>query len=401
MPRTVVAVLTLVLALGACGGDGGRPIFAAEPTPAAATAAALILTDRWGDRDAFFVSVASLDAGYGITQILDNAADISPDGTIPGIAPDGPPLDLLSPLVESVGAGTSFAVIGAPRLIVAGGDTGPTDWYVAATDRTLGEIFSAGEQMLEAEAVFGEGGEDLLVAGVTEATLQLAASGYSADQILEALITGLWLPAGAAGSCAFIPTSRDIATFQVVPPEGVPGFLCQDLRGLLATRSTDSDTTTTSRATVSSGVVGDVDGEYAGTAHLLFDEVPGIYEMTNSRVVATISGDDVHLEITYTLRYAKRMTNETPTCVATVRDSWAGDGFIVGGLLEIDIQPMGREILDLTGSSCDEVESDGTARESIEAEFAAEVPYAVFGSADGAGTLTGEFGDFLGFTATR
>ncbi len=232
---------------------------------------------------------------------------------------------------------------------------------------------------------------------MVEMTLLLGSSGYSVEQIVEAIITGSWdVTLNDALAPCFVITGND----GLVTPARVPmkfvDFLCP---GVFTTGSTGPTTTTTT--TVAGLVPGTeaLDGTYTGTVEFVFT-IPG-WEVVTSEVRAVIAGDDIEVSLVYEFRYDPRYLNETPSCTAVVRDSWYGLGFVVSGLLELDLAPVSREILSLTGTDCDVAYSTGTARDEVMAEFANEVPYAVFGSVSDEGMLTGEFGDFLSFTATR
>jgi len=380
-----------VLGGGCAAGDGGGLPFAGPDTdPEAISTAVDVLVDRWGDDGAFFAIMASLDAGYTAAQIVDGAPTLTADGTIPGERPDGSPLDLLTPL-DAGGASGAVAprgVAAAPRRLIAAQGDRPQDQFVGFLGTSLSEIFSNAQRHIGSL-------DDATVENISEVTLLLAASGYSAEQIVEAYITD---SLDFRGLCAVVVGQGDTVIMPARPPQIDAEMFCPEILG-----TTTSSSTTTTVATGGGFIPGDgeLDGVYEGGAGFLFEEVPGIYEMTESSVTAVVAGDDVSLDIVYTQRYAKRMRNDDVTCTASVRDTWSGRGFVVGGLLEIDIAPVTREILELAGSDCDVVESDGTARDSIMAEFAAEVPYAVFGSVNVDGTITGEFGQFISFTASR
>jgi len=391
--RGTLVAATLCVFIGACGGNDGDGLPFAGPSvdPVEIAAAADLLVDRWGDDGAFFAIMASLDTGYTAAQIVDDAPTLTADGTIPREGPSGPSLDLLTPLDAGNASGTIavHGIAAAPRRLFAAQGDRPEDQYVDFVDTSLGEIFSTAQRHIGSL-------DGATIESVTEVTLLLAASGYSAEQIVEAYITD---SLDFRGLCAVVTSGQGDA---VVIPAGAPQIdaetFCPEILG---TTTTSTSTTTVAPGGSFTPGDGELDGIYEGTADLLFEDIPGVFELTESSVAAVVAGDDLSLDIIYTLRYVKRYTNDDPTCTASVRDTWSGRGFVVGGLLEIEIAPVTREIVELSGSACDVVESDGTARDSIMAEWAAEVPYAVFGSVNADGTLTGEFGDFLSFTANR
>lgn len=337
MRRVSAAFIVFSLVALGCGDDGSPSTAAGPPDPAAVTAAAVTLTDRWDDRLAFFAVVASFDHGYTVVQIVEGAAQLQADGQITGVEPAGAALGMLSPLT---GGANLPGLTAAPRRLPAVQFAGPipVDQQVDFADEVLGEFYEAGQRRIEAEEVFGADGDELLVAGVTEATLQLAASGYSAEQILDALITGLWLPPGAAGSCAFIPTSNDIETFQVVLPQN-PDFLCHDLRGLVAGGfPRDDDTTTSSRATPPGGQTGSTDGTYAGPV-LLIDSPQQITEILEGTAEITVTEGvaEVAVVVMFEQFGVDDPNDDEPACLLIDQMVLSGTGTVVDGLLEVEL----------------------------------------------------------------
>lgn len=386
--RSLVAALAL---LGAsCGGNGGALPFD-EPTEGETEAAIDALVARWGDQPSFYAVMASLDRGYSAEQVIKRADDLAADGTIPLVAPDGPGLAMLRPLPSSEGA-VSPRIAAAPRRLVAGGDDlSPQNQFVDFVDASLGELFDSARAKLDREAAFEQ--------EVVELTILLGASGYSVEQIVEALITDSWdiTINDALAPCYVIADGDDLVLPARVPLNFV-NRLCPGVFTTTSTSTSSSSATSTTGAGLIPGT-GALDGVYEGSAQLLIGI--GEWEILSSEVRAVISGDDMELDLVYELYYHARYINETPSCTAVVRDSWHGLGFVVDGLVELNIAPVTREIVSLSGSDCDVAYSDGTARDSIMAEFDAEASYAVLGSIGDSGVLTGEFGDFVSFTATK
>jgi hypothetical protein len=205
-------VAFLVVASGCGGSDGGEASAGSDTVASGVTpaVAAEALVDRWGsDRDAFYVVVWSLDGGYSAAQIIDAApADrIRADGTI--VDADGTvveaerePEGLLNRVAgEALGGGVVVAVglpvEGLAALLLAA--EGPQDAEVN-TVGLLSEVFEGGlaawrekEALRRAQAEATSEDFDLDdTAGITWLTLGLGARGYSAEQILQALLLGNW-----------------------------------------------------------------------------------------------------------------------------------------------------------------------------------------------------------------
>lgn len=202
-------LLALLVVVSGCGGgdteDGpaASDVAASDTNPAVAAEA---LVERWGsDRDAFYVVMWSLDGGYSATQIIDAApaGRIRADGTIVDdagavVGAEREPEGLL---IRVAGEATGGGIVMAAALPVAAllAAEEPQDAEVTAVGM-LSEVFEGGlaawqeKQALlraQAEATSADFGVDD-TAGITWLTLGLGARGYSAEQILEALLLGNW-----------------------------------------------------------------------------------------------------------------------------------------------------------------------------------------------------------------
>lgn len=289
--------------------------------------------------------MASFDAGYSVVQIVEHAGQLEADGTLPGVDAEGAPLGLFSPLATE-GAGASLlGMTAAPRRISTALLAGPipVDQQVAFADALLGDLYDAGQSRLEAEDFFGSGAPEPLVEHVTEVTLLLAASGYSAEQIVEALITYTWVPGGSFFKCPVILTTLDAATWRVVRPQAEPDFMCSAMRGLLAddpTATTTTITTTTITTTPppggqTGGEIGAYDGTYTGSV-LLIDSATILAEVLDGVAEITITGGVVEIGVVATL---KRLLDfdpgdDEPACVLIDQMTLSGAGTVSDGLVE-------------------------------------------------------------------
>jgi hypothetical protein len=201
--------------------------------------AAAALVDQWGsDRDAFYVVAWSLDAGYSADQIIDAAPHgmIQADGTITDT--EGAPVEpvrepeglLVAVEVGASGMGVLAAAAGsvgglARRLLV---DDKPRDAQVSGRG-LLSEVFDRGldafhkkQAELQAQAEEDAAARAELEAlaleqvfWITRGTLELAARGYSAPQIIEAILLDQWagLP-GPSSDCWYFLSASGV---QVIP----------------------------------------------------------------------------------------------------------------------------------------------------------------------------------------
>lgn len=215
--RVGIAVVGLSLVLSACagGGEGGLGFLPdEEPSDLDVAAAALdTLVGRWDDRLAFFAVVAAFDAGYSADQVVAAADTLTADGTIPGIAPEGSPSGLLTPLPSGDAAALPDGVA-APRRLVAAGTETPQDRFVAFVGSSLGEVFDNARGHLHALAarerlagVVAELRDAGFVDYVVGLTILLRASGYRTEEIVEAITLGTFDAAVTSngGSCIVIP----------------------------------------------------------------------------------------------------------------------------------------------------------------------------------------------------
>lgn len=194
------------------------------------------LLDRWEDRLAFYALMAALDRGYSADQVIDSAAELAPDGTIPGVGPAGPPLGLLSPTGPGGEGPPGEAAIGAAARIVPAprrqSET-PADQYVEDVGSWLSEVWQAGQEAIqeqERDQVYGEMDDESLEESVAFLTLVLAGRGYSGDQIIDALLFASVAKQAGTFGCLHIqgpdgapipPANEEIAAVDgICPPLG-------------------------------------------------------------------------------------------------------------------------------------------------------------------------------------
>lgn len=177
MPRGVrklarcTAVFGLVIGVAACGGDSevGSPATtdattatnAALPVPdetvidAEVMATVGVIVDRLGPDPAFAAVVIALDAGYAADQIAQHASVLTPQGTIPDVAPTATPTGVFA---TANGQGLRRSAEKTPAQALA-------NLQAKAYDRDT---------------------VDTLIGTV----LSLSGTGYSAEQIIEGLVFG-------------------------------------------------------------------------------------------------------------------------------------------------------------------------------------------------------------------
>lgn len=374
----------------ACGDGGASGTPGEGPTHEEAIAASDALVARWDDRLAFYAVIASFDLGYSAEQLIAHHEALRADGTIEGVSAAGSPLDLLSPLPDASATGVGGVVLAAPRriLAVAGEGLSPQNQYVDFIDASLGEVYDAGLAHLQEEAELQQ--------SVVAMTILLGAAGYSAEQIVEALILDAW---DIAGPCYVILDGPDLVT-----PSRLPSHLVDlNCPGVFADNTTTTSPSTTT--TVGGSSDGSVDGNYRGTADLAFPSTP-FFGILESTVDVAITQGSVAMTVDYTLGYTVRFINEDPVCDAVVRDVFSGSGTAEGETVEVVLAPASFEILSLEGPECGTGANwFSTARDDITAEWASQVGVTFHGTI-ASGVLTGtvaeeEGGDFLEITATR
>jgi hypothetical protein len=136
------------------------------------------IVDRFGPDDAFAAVVLALDAGYGADQIAEHANTITPDGTIPGVAPSGPASGVFASALGDVSA------MAAPPGLRLAAEPTPADLLDTLTVKAeRGEVLTGPPSSLAMDDK--EMGEAFI-----GAILFLASIGYSFDQVVEGLIFG-------------------------------------------------------------------------------------------------------------------------------------------------------------------------------------------------------------------
>ena len=195
-----VAAISLVIGVAACGSGSGDD--AAEETAVGIDAASQeeeaaarvnasveTLVARWGGEGAFFAVVRANDLGYRTQQVVDTADTIAADGTIPGVSPEGDPLGMLTELPG--GEQQSMAPIAMPVAAAgpadAAGDDTPQNAYIGFVDHTMAEMFTAGQEAVNRLEASDMANANLEL-GVIITVQKLGMQGYSAPQIMEAIL---------------------------------------------------------------------------------------------------------------------------------------------------------------------------------------------------------------------
>lgn len=392
----------LMVAAVACSADplplgGGGETDEIAPAEAAAT----VLEGRWGDRLGFYATMASLDAGYSGDQVIEHAGTVAADGSIPGVTPAFEPQGALSPTGPNgeppPGAfGSPGGILGSGRRIplLADGST-PRDQYVSDLGSWLSDGFDAWSSA-DSEPDDAPSEDELrLTENILVLTIMLGRVGYSAEQILEALIldgfrvTGpcVWVEGSAGPELPrFLPSrasDEDTGTLDPFAEVCRQAIFVDDG----TTTSTTSTTTTTSGA-----LPGGVDGLYLGTVQ--FNWANQDLSLIESRVEIVVSGTAMQVSLEYTMRYPPRYVEGEAVCWLVIHDTWSGTGTITGTSFEAVIQAGSREILEREGAECGTGPNWKTdVADDVAAEMAAEPDWPFTGTLQD-GTLTG--GTFQG-----
>jgi len=341
------------------------------------------MVDRWGDRDAFLVTLWALDSGYRTSQIIEaGAAAIDADGTIR--AADGSGVTPLDPAPGKLSLqGPSAAGIWVELASLA--EQTPADAYVSDIGLWAGEIFDAGEahvteqQQQEQEAAAQREAE----ISFTWIVLSLSARGYTIDQISESMYLGEFtsrpadlaaISSGIGQLCSYL--ERD---GKIIAPGGRAdsGYeeRCQPL--IPESESTVSTTTTTAAVALPPPVPGPdtIDGTYIGTVELGIQPIN--FEMLDGSVVAVIGDGQAQTTVAVTLQFAYRYIDDAIVCTATVAYVWSATAPAAETMAPTMI-PETVEVLATEGPECGINDNWAvTAKRGIQQEWREEEPWVI------------------------
>jgi hypothetical protein len=392
MMRNLAIAVALTATFASCAGsDGSSPDDG--PSQDDIIEAADTLVDRFGDDVAFFVTAISLDQGYSAGQIVDSAWALGADGTIPQVPAAHEPWGLIAPADESQTSGGPPRGAGtAPRVSPTDTDDTLGDTKVQFLDASLGEIWVTAGAHIARQDAYSE------LKSVSDrslpviAIISLAATGYSPDQILEALLFDEWARQGSNG-CTVIDNGKGIVTPHL--KTRFADVQCRNSSGTpLFVTATTSTTTTGSDAPNEPGDSA-LDGTYTGTAQWL--QTAGGYEFVETAVHATVTDGVIDIQIGFTVSWPRRSADNVPTCVTTVRSIYRGSATVTTGEFTVPLMGVSQELVNAVGSTCEGVEDELIAE--WEADTATAVPLT---AQLGDGVLTGTFWDAaVGIEATR
>jgi hypothetical protein len=275
--RVVSLVVVLTMLVVACSGNGAdttstSPVDSAgEPV----VSAVQTIVSEYGDQEGFAALLLAVDTGYSIDQVIDHADELTATGAIEGVEPSGPSLGLLEDPPEARGR----ALVILAMAVAQSSDWSASDTYIDFIDNTVGDLFAAAGEHLEAQRE-QEAADEEFEQLVTLVAAGLLARGYSLEQVVEALFFKQWaaddLQPSALFSCWHLdppvaPPGRDLlsAECEAVPlPEST-------------TTSLSSDATSTQPAQEeASGVryVGTIGGDAFGDGDVLINSVDLIAE---------------------------------------------------------------------------------------------------------------------------
>ena len=251
-----VGMLVVLLTLTACGQDQTLETAPPSGAPSGSVAADLIaasetIVDDWGDREGFARLLLAVDAGYSLTQILDHPT-LTEYGTVEGAAPDGPPLGLLDDPPEAPASGAAPSPIFVAMIVAQVPGWSASETYIAFIDDTVGELFDVAQSHLQAAR---EAEQETLEweQGVTTVSAALLARGYSADQVIEALLLGEVSGIAGLGGSGLPTTCFTIST---TPPTLPPGTDLLEGECAPLSSGTGPPTETTAETTASTDPTG-------------------------------------------------------------------------------------------------------------------------------------------------
>jgi hypothetical protein len=375
---SIVGVL-VVLTLAACGQDTAIES-TSSTTPAGSVADRLVaaterIVDDWGDREGFARLLLAVDAGYSLTQIVSHPS-LTEHGTVEGADPDGEPLGLLEDPPAST-SGRAPTPVFLAMVVAQAPSWSAAETYVGFIDDTVGDLFDAAHEHIRT-AREAEQEELEWEQAVTTVTAALLARGYSAEQVIEALILDDAKGITGLGGISRRPTA--CYTISTDPPTVPPGSdllegECAPISSGVAPSTTTvaSTTTTVPPGTQPEGggdhYVGSVDAAGTGADPSLVvdnrvDLIAG-EDMTGLIVLlgnATIEG----FEDSEGFCFYLRVDLEPGAVPAIGEGTYAGSAQAVGGLGEttcVDGPPT--EGLTSTPVSVEALVSDGTLTGSV------------------------------------
>jgi len=393
--RNLAVAAAFTLTLAACG---GRDDSSSDDGPSFddIIEAADTLVDRFGDDVAFFVTAISLDQGYSAGQIVDSAWAVGADGTIPQVPAAHEPWGLTAPADESQTSGGPPRGAGiAPLVPPADTDETLGDTKVQFLGASLGEIWvNAGAHIARQDAyseLKSVSDRSLPVIAI----ISLAATGYSPDQILEALLFDQWARQGSNG-CTVIDNGKGIVTPQL--KTRFADVQCRNSSGTpLFVTATTSTTTTVASNTPNEPADPALDATYTGTVQFLGQVSGANYQISETAVHATVTDGVIDIQIEFTLTWARSSDGGVPTCTPTIRDVLRGAAPVTAGEFTMPLTGVSQDIISLVGSDCEGAEGE------LEAEWVEDTAGGVPLTAQIVdGVLTGTFWQGLvGITATR
>lgn len=371
--RIMLLLLATALAAASCGSDDSgsadrsdAPVMSAGVEVDDVAEAAATYTGELGDEGAFAAVVIAFDRGYTIEQLVP-VADLAPDGTIEATDPAGQSrglvdLQALSSGEDSGGDGEASMEAGLQVVLVSrgaaesaqGGDeVEPREAALLGLDLTVGEAQRRAavggylDEMRFTEPPTGTlSDESATLEGyqTVVAMLMLAARGYSAEQIVIALVTDTVRADSVLPACLEVPGE--------VPEIEVAGVVdCPPLDGGADDEPTPRDDT---------GGDPEPQGDNAEAA---LESIPtGLYEGTIDTSTGGFRSGVSIGTATITLQYANggvlvdwtvSWTEDAGECTTTGTDSWSGSEVTLSDARSFSIrgtrqfQPGGDSTCDL------------------------------------------------------
>lgn len=392
--RNLAVAAAFTLTLAACGGSDDS---SSDDGPSFddIIKAADTLVERFGDDTAFFVTAISLDNGYSAGQIVTSAWALGADGAIPEVPATRDPWGLIAPADESQTAGgPPRGANVAPRVLPADTSDSLGDTKVQFLGASLGEIWANTGAHIARQDAYSElkSASDRSLPVI--AIISLAATGYSPDQILEALLFDQWARQGSNG-CTVIDNGKGIVTPHL--KTRFADVQCRNSSGTPLFVTATTSTTTTGSDVPNEPGDSALDATYTGTVQFLGQVGGANYQISETAVHATVTDGVIDIQIEFTLTWARSSDGGVPTCTPTIRDVLRGAAPVTAGEFTMPLTGVSQDIISLVGSDCEGAEGE------LEAEWVEDTAGGVPLTAQIVdGVLTGTFWQGLvGITATR